>query len=79
MWYNLAKINAKISSISNLDKIDKKLSNNQLVWVFEYTWQKAVKKYQKNKINTVSIINKKIIFILKFFQYHKKFFFSFLH
>ena len=52
----------------NLDNIDKKVSNNQLVCVLEYTEQKAVTKYQKDNINIVSIINKKNIFTLKYFK-----------
>ena len=66
--YNFAKRKANISSHINLDNIDKKLSNNQLVCVLEYTWQKAVTKYQKNKIIIVSIITNIIIFILKYFK-----------
>ena len=46
-------LKAKISSIINLERIDKKVSNNQLVCVFEYTWQNAVTKYQKNNINII--------------------------
>ena len=81
MRYILAKIKAKINSIINLDNIDKKLSNNQLVWVFENTWQKAVTKYEKNNNKTVSIINKTNIFILNFFKFqsHKKFSFLSFH
>ena len=50
-----------MSSIINLDNIDKKLSNNQLNWVLENTWQKAVTKYPKNKIKIVSINRRKNI------------------
>ena len=46
--------------------MDKKESNNQLVCVLEYTWQNAVTKYQKNKINTISIIKRIINLILYF-------------
>ena len=62
IWYNLPYKNANMSSIINLDNIDKKLSNNQLNWVLENTWQKAVTKYPKNKINLLFII----IYIIKF-------------
>ena len=44
IWYNLQKKKAKNNSIINLDNIDKKVSNNQLVCVLENTWQKAVTK-----------------------------------
>ena len=40
--YNFANPKDIRLSIIILDIIDKRLSNNQLVWVLEYTWQNAV-------------------------------------
>ena len=44
--YNLPKRRANKNSITNLDKKDNNVSNNQLFCVLEYTWQNAVTKYQ---------------------------------